>query len=172
MQTWDVAWGVECKVSESQDPDSQMRLVKKAARQIQPTDLDRGVIAVNLTSALDHTRFSESISTYNTTMYNPEGIQAELQRQVEALIQPYSAADFAGWMKERRRSRAIFFHADAIALAGKTVAMITYQNWFDLHHPGPNPLIVPFRWPEEDDRAMAAVFDADSEKNSRLVILG
>ena len=155
----DDIWGIECKVPDSRDPERLMKLVKEAARQLQGTDIDRGVIAVNLTSVLDHSRFARSIAQYDTSMYTPSDIMDELQRQVKTLVRPYASAAFGTWIKNRRKPRAILFHADAIALAGKTVAMTTYQNWFDLHHPGRNPLIVPFMWPEAADRAMASVFD-------------
>ncbi len=155
----DNAWGIECKVPDSRDPEQQVRLIKKAARQLQDAGVDRGVIAVNLTSVVDHTRFAESIRTYGKKMYGPADVMSELQRQVHDLVQPYTMPAFSDWMKKRRRPRAILFHADAIALAGKTVALTTYQVWLDLHRPDAGALVVPFMWPEADDRAMAAVFD-------------
>ena len=53
-----------------------------------------------------------------------------------------------------RKTRAILFQAQAIALTGQSLSLTTYRNWMALHRPQPTDLVLPVRWPEVPDQAM------------------
>ena len=141
----DVVWGIECKAPSSPNPDQQMKNVKKAADQLEENpDIDRGIIALNLTGALDLSRFTHSIRSTDTKMYSVDDIKRELQHQVNIAVKSYDSDHFAAWMKlTQGQPRAILFHADAIALAQKTIVRFTYQNWLNLHRPRDTSIVVP-----------------------------
>ena len=66
-----VRWGIECKVFDSSKPEKQMDRVKEGIRQIQDSAaIDRGFVAVNLTSVVDHSRFDESLRAFGLQLFH------------------------------------------------------------------------------------------------------
>jgi hypothetical protein len=149
-----VCWGVECKVFDSQSPDAHMRSIKTAARQLDGSDVDRGFIAVNLTSVIDHARFLQSLRAFGTPEFDGDAILVELRRQAQTIVRPFTETAFENWARKYRKTRAIFFQAQAIALTETRLSLTTYRRWVALHRPQPTDLVWPVQWPEAPDQAM------------------
>jgi hypothetical protein len=84
---------------------------------------------------------------------------------VGALVHPFSQAHFHEWARPYQKARAIFFEAQTICIAGKTLSLTSYHLWFDLHKPNRAELRDQLTWPHPLDQAMAnrfqkAVWDA------------
>ena len=154
----DVRWGIEGKVPNSRRRDRQIDCVKEAIKQLEKSDIDRGFVAVNLTSVVDHARFGQSVRAFGETLFSEAEIMADLQRQVTAIVEPFSQAHFHGWARPYQKARAIFFEAQTICFAGKTLSLTSYHLWFDLHKPDRAELKDQLTWPHPPDQAMANRF--------------
>ena len=113
----------------------------------------------NLTSVIDHTRFVQSLREFGVPQFDGDAILRELRRQVDAIIRPFTTIGFANWVKKYRKTRAIFFQAQAIALTRQSLSLTTYRNWMALHRPQPTDLVLPVRQPEAPDQAMENRFE-------------
>jgi hypothetical protein len=160
----DITWGVECKVFDSSKLEKQLERVKEGIRQLQDSDVDRGFVAVNLTSVIDRSRFRQSIRTFGTPLFTEADIMADLQRQVTALVRPFTEIGFHRWSARFQKTRALSFHASTICLAGKILSLTTVRTWVDLHRPEPVDLIKLVRWPHPLDQAMSNRFQRAADK--------
>jgi hypothetical protein len=91
--------------------------------------------------------------------FDGDMILAELRRQVDAIIRPFKSSKFENWVTKYRKTRAIVFQAQAIALSGQSLSMTTYRSWLALHRPRETDLVFPVQWPEAPDRAMENRFE-------------
>ena len=89
---------------------------------------------------------------------------ADLKRQVEELVSPFRHANFHRWTEGRQKARALFFHANTICLAGKTVSLTTFRSWVDLRPPAETDMIRLVHWPDALDLAMANRFQRATER--------
>jgi len=131
----DVAWGIECKVLNSPKPAKHVERVKEGVCQLQDSDIDRGFVAVNLTNVIDHHRFGESIRTFGKNLFTQDEIMRDLRHQVRAVASPFNDVRFREWLRRYHKTRALFFHANSICLAGKSLSLSTFSLWVDVGNP-------------------------------------
>jgi hypothetical protein len=161
----DITWGIECKVFDSSKQEKQIERVKEGIRQLQGSDVDRGFVAVNLTSVIDRSRFCDSIRAFGTPLFTEADIMADLKRQVTTLVRPFTETAFHRWSEKYHKARALSFHASTICLAGMTLALTTLRTWVDLHRPEQVDLIKLLRWPHPLDEAMSNRFQHAADKS-------
>jgi hypothetical protein len=154
----DVRWGIEAKVPNSRRRDRQIEIVKEAIKQLEKSDIDRGFVAVNLTSIVNHSHFRRSVGSFGEALFTEAEILADLQRQVAEIVEPFTHAQFHEWVKPYQKARAIAFQAQTICIAGKTLSLTSYDLWFDLHKPNRAELRDLLVWPHPLDQAMANRF--------------
>jgi hypothetical protein len=154
----DVRWGIEGKVPNSSKRDRQIHSVKEAIKQLETSDIDRGFVAVNLTSVVDHAHLGQSIKAFGETLFTEAQLMADLQRQVTAIVEPFDRPNFHEWARQYQKARAVFFQAQTICIAGKTLSLTSYHLWFDLHKPSRAELKALLTWPHPLDQAMANRF--------------
>jgi hypothetical protein len=135
----------------SPNPSKHVERVKKGVRQLQVSDVNRGFVAVNLTNVIDHRLLGKALRAFGEKALTQEQIMADLEAQAEALIRPFSDAQFLEWLRPYDKTRALFFHANTICLAGLTLSLSTWRRWTGIR--GPNP----------HDEAMANRFQRATE---------
>ena len=131
----DVEWGIECKVLSSLNPTKQAERVKKGIRQLEESNIERGFVAVNLTSVVDHSRLGESIRAFGSPLFSESDIVGDLQRQVKEIADRLIDARFQEWARRFHKTRALFFHANTICLAGLSLSLSTFRLWLGLGNP-------------------------------------
>jgi len=147
----DVSWGIPCKMLNSRNPSKHVERVKEGVRQLQDSDMDRGFVAVNLTNVIDHRLLGEALRAFGENALTQEQIMADIEAQAEALIRPFLDARFSAWLRPYNKTRALFFHANTICLAGLTLSFSTWRRWIGIR--GRNPC----------DEAMANRFQRATE---------
>jgi hypothetical protein len=51
-------WGIECKVFYSKDRDTQAKAIIKGSNQVEESDVDLGIVVINVTPLIQHERYS------------------------------------------------------------------------------------------------------------------
>lgn len=162
-----VRWGVEAKLIHSRRRNRQIDAVKEAIKQLEKSEIDRGFVAVNLTSALDHDRFSQSVKAFGQTLFTEDAILADPRCQVDAIVEPFTHDQFLEWTKQYPKARAVAFQAQTICIAGKTLSLTSYDLWFDLHEPTREDLRALLTWPHPLDQAIANRFQSALQHSPR-----
>lgn len=134
LRVRDTAWGIECKVFNSSKRKRQIKSVETAAKQLQTADIDRGVIAVNITGAIDHEPFLRSIREFGTDLFSgAEDISWELRERARTVSDQFYEPAFLRWIHAYPKVRAIFFQAQTIAIVNKTLSLNSYGDWLAVH---------------------------------------
>jgi hypothetical protein len=133
----DISWGIECKVFTSLNPEKHVERVKKAVRQLEQSDVDRGFVAVNVTNVVDHTHLDKAIRAFGKDLFSQDQVLGNLGRQVTTIATPFKEAPFVDWLRTYPKTRALFFQANTTTLAGLSVPFLTSRLWIDLGQPNP-----------------------------------
>jgi hypothetical protein len=125
-------WGIECKAFGSLDTARHVSNLEKALRQIEDSSVERGLVAVNLTAALDHSRYHASLGAFGTQMFTPDELVADLRDQVLNVTHRILETGFRNTARSFPKTRGLFFQGQTIALAGKALTPTTFRHWLSL----------------------------------------
>jgi hypothetical protein len=126
-------WGIECKVFYSTNVSHHIDRIIEGAKQLEnDVQVEKGVVAVNVTNCIDHTAFQRSLidgSTFRTTDSARDALAATVREiAIETSTPAFQrrfAADKNG--KLRLKCRAVLYIGQTVALAGGRVEVFTSQ---------------------------------------------
>jgi hypothetical protein len=130
-------WGLAAKVLYTGNRNRHIDRIVEGARQVENSDVDVGVVAVNVTNLIEHEKYFPTMEDDNLGSFRDSSIpQRMLQEDVGRLV---TEAD--GWSLVRRltedaegvarlRTRAVIFLAQTVTAIHGAVSVLTVCDWF------------------------------------------
>jgi len=135
-----IVWGIECKILYTYDQDNQIERIVEGGKQIEDSEVEFGIVAINATNLINHDRFFGPMPGHPGSYLNfpdPQNPMEMLRSLLDRIVKGVDGPKIVRRLtmdkegEQRIKTRAVMFFAQTVASIRKAPTILSMVDWYN-----------------------------------------